>query len=148
MNCNIMKELLIAYVYEDISQKDRLQLEKHLERCQKCSTELQHLQDVRLFCDYWQEQPVNKNLLHNTFLKTKPDILTPEELAVYLRVTKDEIVNNVDQIPHVRIGKSLRFRRHIILKWLEHVEYWPDDTKDEATISRQYISNRISRLLE
>lgn len=143
MNCNIMKGPLVAYVYEDISQKDKLLLEKHLASCPKCSVELQKLQETQLSCNYWQEQPVNENLLHNTFLKTKPEILTPEELAVYLRISVSEIINSVDNIPHFKIGKSIRFRRETIQQWIKQIEYIPYTKKCESRLVWHTPMNRI-----
>ena len=146
MNCNDMKELLIAYVYDDISQKERLQLDKHLARCQKCRSELQDFEESVLFCACWQDQPVSKNLIQNTFLSTKPEILTPEDLARYLRIPLEDILKNLEDIPHIKIGRMVRFRRASIQKWLNAIELKPIEKKVSLTSEWLVSENRVSKL--
>jgi excisionase family DNA binding protein len=53
-------------------------------------------------------------------LDSKPEILTPKEVAEMLRVSRRRINQLVaeGQIPCVRIGKRrIRFKREAIMKW-------------------------------
>lgn len=143
MKCSSMNELLISYIFDDISPSDRTQIEKHIATCRKCKEELQNLLQTRSTCDYWQEQPVSKNLLHATFFKTKPDILIPEELAAYLRISVRDVLANLESIPHFRVGKTIRFRREIISKWIEEIEHTPFELKSESRNILQTSLNRI-----
>jgi excisionase family DNA binding protein len=48
-------------------------------------------------------------------------ILTPDQLAGYLHVTKQWVYERVHlgEIPHTKVGKYLRFRKSAIEKWIE-----------------------------
>ena len=53
-------------------------------------------------------------------LDSKPEILTPKEIAEILRVSRRKISQLVaeGQIPCVRIGKrGIRFKREAMMKW-------------------------------
>lgn len=143
MKCSEMRALLIAYVYDDILEKDKTLMEKHLMRCTKCRVELQKLKDTQFNCNYWQEQPVNKNLLYDSLLKTKPEIMTPGELAIYLRVTRNDIMSNLEYIPHFTIGKSIRFRRETIHNWIKQLEHISYADKSKSRLVWQSPLNRI-----
>jgi excisionase family DNA binding protein len=47
----------------------------------------------------------------------RDDLMTPDEVCALLKVTKDWLYDQVQarQIPHVRLGLHLRFRRSEVL---------------------------------
>lgn len=49
------------------------------------------------------------------------DVLTVEEAAKLLRVGRNQLYDAVGRgdIPHRRIGKSIRLSRSVLLRWLE-----------------------------
>src|SRR5438067_11380763 len=49
--CN--KELLVSYLYDDLSDRDRAMLESHLHGCEPCRNELEALRDVRVDLATW-----------------------------------------------------------------------------------------------
>ena len=49
--CN--KELLVSYLYDDLSDRDRAVLESHLHACEPCRDELEALRDVRVDLATW-----------------------------------------------------------------------------------------------
>ena len=58
-------------------------------------------------------------------METKPeDVLTIEELAVYLKVSKSTLYKIVRQgdIPSQKVGRHWRFRKKAIDNWLERTQ--------------------------
>jgi excisionase family DNA binding protein len=49
------------------------------------------------------------------------EILTADEAADYLRLKPKTVYNMARQgtIPHIRFGRSVRFRRSVLVAWLE-----------------------------
>ncbi len=65
-------------------------------------------------------RPAEENLM-----ETKPeDVLTIEELAVYLKVSKSTLYKIVRQgdIPSQKVGRHWRFRKKAIDNWLERTQ--------------------------
>ena len=54
-------------------------------------------------------------------LEAPDDILTVDQLAEYLGIAKQRVYEAVSKntIPYFKVGKSLRFRRSVIEKWIE-----------------------------
>jgi excisionase family DNA binding protein len=52
------------------------------------------------------------------------DLLTADELATVLRVTPAWVYAQTrgERIPHLRVGRYVRFRRSAILAWLAEIE--------------------------
>lgn len=53
------------------------------------------------------------------------DILTPAELAAYLKLPAESIYDLLDEIPHLIIAGQIRFRKTSIEKWLDSNEKKP-----------------------
>ena len=123
MKCNEMKARLIPFLYRDLTDEENTRVEDHLAKCARCKHEWQSMHGVVQMCAQWKEEPVAKDYARNTLMKTKPEILTPEELALFFRVSVADVMDGLDDIPHIRIGKSVRFRRETIMKWLEETEH-------------------------
>lgn len=46
------------------------------------------------------------------------EVLTPEELAEYLKITLADVFDLLSDIPYINIAGRIRFRRESVLKWL------------------------------
>jgi excisionase family DNA binding protein len=48
------------------------------------------------------------------------ELLTPDEVCAYLKVTKDWLYDQVEarRLPHLHLGRQLRFRRSTLLEFL------------------------------
>ncbi len=55
-------------------------------------------------------------------------LLTAEEVAALLRVTKSWVYAETrgQRIPHVRLGRYVRYRRSAVLKWIAELEHGSD----------------------
>jgi excisionase family DNA binding protein len=49
------------------------------------------------------------------------DLMTPDEVCAYLKINKDWLYDQVQagRIPHIRLGRQLRFRRTELDAYLE-----------------------------
>ncbi|MFH0797313.1 MAG: helix-turn-helix domain-containing protein [Candidatus Omnitrophota bacterium] len=66
-----------------------------------------------------------------------PDIMTAEQLAKYLQLDEQTIYRKTrtGQIPGVRIGKTLRFKRDVIDSWLRLSSFqWNSAKREELRI--------------
>ncbi|HOT74715.1 MAG TPA: helix-turn-helix domain-containing protein [Candidatus Wallbacteria bacterium] len=54
--------------------------------------------------------------------KAAGDIMTPEELAEYLKIPADSIYGMLGEIPHLILAGRVRFRRISVDKWLDSRE--------------------------
>lgn len=61
-------------------------------------------------------------------------LLSVEEVAAYLNLAVGTIYNRVsrNEIPHVKLGRSVRFRRTDIDAWVESQASTPNDAADPA----------------
>jgi excisionase family DNA binding protein len=55
------------------------------------------------------------------------DLLTAAEVAAWLRVTPAWVYSETrrDRIPHVRLGRYVRYRREALEHWVERIEAAP-----------------------
>jgi excisionase family DNA binding protein len=55
------------------------------------------------------------------------DVITAAEVAVMLRMTKGWVYTETrrNRIPHLRMGRSFRYRRSTIEAWLQAIEVGP-----------------------
>lgn len=51
--------------------------------------------------------------------KYECEIMTPSELAAYLKIPLDSIYSMLGELPHVALAGTVRFRRSSIEKWLD-----------------------------
>ncbi|MBN2089803.1 zf-HC2 domain-containing protein [candidate division KSB1 bacterium] len=71
MNCENIKLLLIDYLYDEISEQDKTQLETHLATCNDCQQELQALQSTSKQLKAWPDVNPRFNLV---FVEEKASI--------------------------------------------------------------------------
>lgn len=70
------------------------------------------------------------------------ELLTAEEVAVLLRVTPAWVYAETrrDRIPHIRLGRYVRYRREAIFLWMDELE-----GRSGREASRSYPVNGASR---
>jgi excisionase family DNA binding protein len=61
---------------------------------------------------------------HSEELRDEGDLLTADEVAVMLRMTKAWVYaqTRANRIPHVSLGRYVRYRRSAVLAWLGEIE--------------------------
>jgi excisionase family DNA binding protein len=58
---------------------------------------------------------------------TDDQLLTADEVATFMRVTRSWVYAETRRngLPHVRLGRYVRYRRSAIEHWLDHAERGP-----------------------
>lgn len=74
------------------------------------------------------------------------DLLTAEEVAALLRVTPAWVYAETRQhrIPHIRLGRYVRYRSEAIFLWMDELEGWSSAVSGRAS-SRSYPVDGASR---
>ena len=62
MSCNISKEQLMDYLYEELSEQQQLEIQEHLESCAGCREELASLQTTSRIMQTWPEEEPGEKL--------------------------------------------------------------------------------------
>jgi excisionase family DNA binding protein len=65
--------------------------------------------------------PISKGGLNESVLREK--LMTPDEVAMLVGVKMSWVMDHVTRvepiIPHIRLGKMIRFKREAVLTWLD-----------------------------
>lgn len=64
------------------------------------------------------EECVNKSTQQENRATPQEDVLTIDGLAKYLKVSNGWVYQNVNKIPHAKLGSLYRFHRNVINDWL------------------------------
>lgn len=70
------------------------------------------------------EDDLEEEELEREFAPRLPEILTVAEVARYLRVTREELEAELDNLPFFEFAGRLRMRRESLLAWVEERESW------------------------
>lgn len=115
MPCEEQKNNLPELLSDELGPVDRDALARHLVTCLDCAREFALLYLART-PEGVAESPVSPPV------ESHPDILTPEEAARYLRVATGDVLDSLHVLPHLKIGKQVRFRREGLARWAENHE--------------------------
>lgn len=133
-DCDRFRELVWAQT-DELEPEEAAALAAHLETCAGCRAEAGGVAEVRgaLAPAEDEEAPGDEVLdrvrarLAATAASSPPaaEVLTPEELAHFLRVPVEEIFENLGDLPAFEFAGRVRFRRSAIEVWLhEQEERW------------------------
>ncbi|MEZ7891091.1 MAG: helix-turn-helix domain-containing protein [Candidatus Wallbacteria bacterium] len=156
------EELIISYLYNELNDSEIEEMEKHIAVCRECAIKIKDMKKTifsltqikeTTLPDFLEDRIADslKNLTinsENTFVqKNKPDssseIMTPAELAEFLKLPVKAIYEILNDIPHLSLAGQIRFRKSSIDKWLESREknmpskkYIPQDFNDSVKLWR------------
>lgn len=139
---HITPEQMMSYVYNEIDSESLSKIENHLQNCDKCkSIRDELLETMDLFNDFDQEsgfeippmgieKRISNELKESKIKKSDQtpelvtpglikEIMTPCDLAQYLRVPIDNVYELLSELPHFNFAGSIRFRKSSIDRWLE-----------------------------
>lgn len=130
MNCEVTYEQLAAYSQADLSAERQQAIERHVASCATCRQRLAGLQavDTALRVLPPEKPPAETILAARRLLseETRPkpelEILTLEEVAVFLRIDPQELRPYVEDLPAFELGGQIRVRRSRLLEWIEQRE--------------------------
>lgn len=89
MNCDWVKENVTLYLYKELADDERHEMEQHLERCKACADETA---EVRQFHDTMHKVPelaVTPNLLASARMSLQEELETTEQKRGWLRLAFD-----------------------------------------------------------
>ena len=164
MKCDEIRDELVKFIDNEVSDEMRETIRTHLNDCADCSRELDSLRSVMAVCQHWkdispsrdweiglkrkltanQRQPSTElEILRSAVIglsrrvgeleesqallppTLESAVLTIDELARYLRLSTDQILDIIDQLPRFQIGYEYRFRRESIDQWIRSLEQRP-----------------------
>lgn len=136
MNCEDARTLLSEYEAGEAPPETAEKVREHLGACPACARLLEAMRDVAEVAAA-PDEDVPRSLALRILaqvddalrgdLADAPEVMTPEELARFLRVSADALDDLADLIPGVEIGGRLRFRKDRVVEWLEERERWRGD---------------------
>lgn len=164
MECKDIRERLIEFIDDELSDDAREAVRTHLDTCADCSKEWESLRDTVNDCQRWkdispsrdwemelrrklaatQRQPSTElEILRSAVIglskrvqeleesqallppTLESAVMTLDELGRYLRLSAEEILDIVDQLPRFQIGYEYRFKRESIDLWIRSLEQRP-----------------------
>mgnify|MGYP001581396571 CR=1 FL=1 len=77
-----------------------------------------------------------------------PEVMTAKQIADYLQINKMTLYKRIrlGEIPVIRMGRALRFKKDIIDKWLEVESGW--DQEFESLLKRSRRFGRAAGITE
>ena len=143
-------ESIITYLYNEAGAFEINELEAHAAKCLECARKIDNIKktigaidqiDENTMPDFLEEKMVsffeklNTNS-NGTFddknkLKSHDEIMTPAELAEFLKLPIKAIYELLNDIPHLSLAGQIRFRKSSIDKWL--------DSREKAAVIKKYI---------
>lgn len=146
MNCDIDYEVLAAFAAGDLPEARAEELRNHLAGCGVCAERLATLRrlDVGLHALGRFEPPADAVLRARRAAasaigqRSLPEVMTPEEVAQFLRVDRDEVGDVLAEVPAFEIAGKVRVRRDRLLAWV---------AERERAFARQTLESEVAGIL-
>jgi hypothetical protein len=146
MACNTSFENLAAFADGDLPEGQTDEFRRHVAGCEFCTARLTALRrmdgDLQALGRF---EPSADSLLRvrravGSVLgrRVLPEIMTPEEVAQFLRVERNEVGDVLAEVPAFEIAGRVRVRRDRLLAWL---------AERERTFARQTLESEVSGIL-
>jgi len=142
MKCRKIQINISLLLYGELNKKEQKAVSDHIATCKKCQKAYASYQKTMRLLNRWPEQPTGNRIFSQIIEHTKPEILTPEELAAYLRVSPADILANIETIPHIRIGEFIRFHRATIIQWLMKSRQLKETEQSDELTDWKFLINR------
>ena len=179
MECNNVREELVAYIDDELSSMGKHTIETHLADCKECAAErdrlkatiesthrVETLQPAQNWWETLQERlyvPDSDlvsaiHALREAVMRLESrvdedggrlapvkEIMTLEEIAVYLQIEPDVVWKLLNDIPHFEVGAELRFKKSSVDEWIRMKESGDRDDLFDWDLSTGWL-DRIDRL--
>ena len=133
MNCKQCKPLLSAYLDGESESEDVGGVRSHLEGCAECRSELAVLEEIAAAAPVLArfEPDDDAVLAISSAIHKRPPasrrtqfgpVLDMDELADFLRISRDTVGSYLEEIPYFELGGKLLFRRKSIEQWIRGKE--------------------------
>ena len=131
--CDPWRELLSEYEAHELPAHLAEGVEKHLAECPACSRLLVAIRKTAALVDQLADGEPARTMSVRVLgqvdgllapdLGDAPEIMTPDQLARFLRVSPDRLAEVIDTIQGFDIGGELRFRKERVLEWIQEREH-------------------------
>src|SRR5205807_2388501 len=119
MKCEWVKENILLYVYHELADDARYELEQHVARCADCAAELKAEQDFHALLSQDRVSDPTPNLLTSSRMHLQEALETTQQGSVWTRLAFDP-ANWLRQVrfsaalcgpQQLQLGRTRRFRR-------------------------------------
>ena len=132
MNCSEVSTLISAFLAGDLTKEETLAVDEHLKECPQCQELSEQYGQLDLLVEKWSKSEMSPSLIESTLHSIqqriygndlpKDEILTPEEVAAFLKIPTRTVYEMTNVLPFIHLGDHLRIRRESLLAWIEEEE--------------------------
>ena len=130
MTCTIPYAQLAAFSSGDLDREEHRRVEEHLPHCERCRTRLHALTEIdRALPALAAPEPsagailaARRHVAEARDTTPSDDIMTPDEVAAFLRLPLDALDELLGELPAFEIGGRVRVRREALERWIEERE--------------------------
>lgn len=132
MNCNEVAKLISAFLAGELNKEEAQAINEHLKACLSCQELNEQYGQLDTLVDEWTSRETPPALIDNTLQSIqhriygselpKDEILTPEEVASFLKIPTKTVYEMTNVLPFIHFGDHLRIRRESLLAWIEEEE--------------------------
>ena len=129
MDCQEARNRLSEFDAGDLSEDLAAEVRRHVEECRECAALLDAVRRVTDLAVALPDEEPRRTLslrvlaevdaMTGPDLADAPEIMTPEQLARFLRVPRAKIEDVMDTLPGFEIAGEVRFRKTRVLEWIE-----------------------------
>lgn len=138
MNCEVTYDKLTAFAAGDLDEKGLAEIREHSEDCHRCTKRLEIIQKadsvlstlLPVFPPPSTVLAARRAISEVTRNVLRPEIMTLEEVAEFLRITPDELGEIAEDLPAFELAGQIRIRRTRLIEWIQQRER--DYTHDAA----------------
>ena len=129
MTCAECRDLLSVLEARELPEPQAQQVQQHANGCAECGRLLRAMraamQTVEALEDPPPPQRLTLQVMNAPALRPcadssdAPEIMTPKDLASFLRLSPDDLEEVIALIPGFEIAGRVRFRKERVLEWIE-----------------------------
>lgn len=147
MTCVECQELLSQLQKRELGKQEAQEVATHVKVCQTCQERLDVLEQLDAFLRALPTPPPQLETLlsirdevHRAVLGD--EILDADQVATYLKLSRDEVLSRLDELPCFEVAGRVRFRRDTLLRWIESREV---EHRRSALLSRMGPQTAFAR---
>jgi hypothetical protein len=129
MTCAECRDLLSAFEARELPEPQERQIQQHADGCAECSRLFRTMRAATQIVEALEDPPPPQRvtlqvmtapaLLPDADSSDAPEIMTPQDLASFLRLSPDDLEEVIALIPGFEIAGRVRFRKERVLEWIE-----------------------------
>lgn len=135
------------YLYGEASTAERQRIESHINACRACRNTMAKLRQTVKMLKNCPDIPATQpdvpfdqpDILPKTDYPDDDALMTPDDLARFLRVPLQAIFDLLHDIPYINLGGRLRFRRESVQRWLKMREQNSPDPQSQPVLQDMSI---------